>query len=241
MKFNEVARDRINIIIGCHLLNPTLINKIPKSTIILNTEQIYSDDTSWNSTIFEWARRFETWDYSAKNIQKLNSLGISKTKHLKIGFQKELQRIEKAAVQEIDVLFYGSRNSRRIKILEALSARGLKVKALFGIYGAERDRYIRRSKVVLNHHFYKSQIFEVVRVFYLLHNKAAIVAEINDTTSVEDRWRKAVIGAPYDDLVDTCYRLSKDALGRSCAEENGLEILKSYPQASFTAEVLGKR
>jgi hypothetical protein len=35
--FNNVEPDIKNILIGCHLLDPKLIEKIPKSTIILNT------------------------------------------------------------------------------------------------------------------------------------------------------------------------------------------------------------
>lgn len=238
MKMMELTDDRINIMIGCHLLNPSLAKKIPKSTIILNTEQIHSDDTSWNSNIFEWVKHFSVWDYSTKNIEKLKSLGISNVKHLQIGFQKELKRIEKAAVQDIDVLFYGSTNERRNKILDALKSQGLKVETLFGVYGADRDRFIGRSKIVLNHHFYKSQIFEIVRVFYLLHNEIAVVAEINETTHIENRWKEAVSSAPYDQLVDQILNLLNAQPLRKAVEANGLAQIRKFPQHVFTAEVL---
>jgi hypothetical protein len=238
LKIMELADDRINILIGCHLLNPTEKNEVPKSTIILNTEQIHSDDAPWNSNIFEWVRHFEAWDYSAKNIEKFKSLGITNVKHLQIGYQSELKRIKKAAVQDIDVLFYGSVNERRNKILEALKSQGLKVGALFGVYGSDRDSFIARSKIVLNHHFYKSQIFEVVRVFYLLHNEVAVVAEINETTHIEDRWKEAISGAPYDRLVDRVLDLLGDPPSRKAVEENGLEQIMKFPQHIYTAQVL---
>lgn len=238
MKFNGVASDRINILIGCHLLNPQLTNKFPRSTIILNTEQIHSDDTPWNSNIFEWVKHFEVWDYSTRNIEKLKTLGVSNTKHLRIGFQKELQRIKKAPVQDIDVLFYGSGNERRNKILEALKVKGLNVKVLFGVYGTDRDHFIGRSKIVLNHHFYKSQIFEIVRVFYLLHNEIAVVAEVNETTYIEHFWKDAVPGAPYDNLVDLIFHLLNDQPLRQAAAKNGLEKLKKFPQHIYTSQML---
>jgi len=238
MKFKEMVGDRINILIGCHLLNPSLISRVPKSTIILNTEQIHSDDTPWNANIFEWVKHFEVWDYSLKNIEKLKSLGISNAKHLQIGFQKELQRIKKAPVQDIDVLFYGSRNERRNMILETLRTKGLKVEVLFGVYGADRDRFIERSKIVLNHHFYKSQIFEVVRVFYLLHNEVAVVAEINEKTHIEGFWKEAVSGASYDNLVDLVFDLLSDLPRLKATETNGLEKIMSFPQRIYTEQVL---
>lgn len=238
MKFNAMASDRVNILIGCHLLSPSLISKFSKSTIIFNTEQIHSDDTSWNSRIFEWVKHFEVWDYSTKNIEKLKSLGVSNPKHLRIGFQKELRRIKKELVQDIDVLFYGSRNERRNKILEALQAKGLKVEVLFGVYGAERDRFIGRSKIILNHHFYKSQIFEIVRVFYLLHNEAAVVAEINETTHIEDFWRQSIPGTSYNHLVDLVIELLDNEPRRKKVEAIGLENIMKFPQHIYTAQLL---
>jgi len=238
MNFNKIKNGNRNILIGCHLLNTELISKVPKSTIILNTEQIHSDDTAWNSNIFEWVKHFEVWDYSPRNIEKLNMLGVSNAKHLRIGFQKELKRIPKPLTKDIDVLFYGSRNERRNKIIEELQANGLKVEVLFGVYGSERDKFISRSKVVLNHHFYRSEIFEIVRVFYLLCNEVAVVGEVNETTFIEDWWKEAVCGAPYGQLVNQCIRLTKDDLERCAFEKKGFELIKSHPQVQYTSEIL---
>ena len=238
MKVMALDSDRTNILIGCHLLNPNLTSNVPQSTIILNTEQIHSDDTPWNSNIFEWAKRYEVWDYSTKNIAKLKSLGISNVKHLKIGFQRELKRIEKATVQDIDVLFYGSLHERRLKILRTLQPQGLQVEALNGVYGIERDRFIGRSKIVLNLRLYSSQIFEVVRVFYLLHDEIAVVAEINETTHIEDRWREAVSGASYDHLVDHVVDLLRDQPRRKAIEDDGLKQIARFPQHIYTSQML---
>ena len=121
-----------------------------------------------------------------------------------------------------------------------MKATGLRVQVLFGTYGAERDNFISRSRIVLNHHFYKSQIFEVVRVFYLLHNEVAVVAEINQTTSIEDRWRETVRGATYENLVNECLALIQNEPERHRAVKNGLEMLKRYPQSLFTERILSE-
>ena len=162
ISFNNLNPDCKNIIIGCHLLHPSHFELIPKSSIILNTEQIYNDKTPWNENIYFWAKRFQTWDYSQRNIEKFHRLGIKNVKLLKIGYQKELNRISEADYQDIDVLFYGSLNERRKFVIDKLVEKGLNVKILFGVYGKDRDQWISRSKVVLNHHHYNSEIFEVV-------------------------------------------------------------------------------
>ena len=83
--------------------------------------------------------------------------------------------------QDIDVLFCGSMNERRMQIIQALKDSTLFDKPLviaqFVGYGAYRDKYIARSKIVLNMHYYTPGIFEIARVSYLLANKKCVVSE----------------------------------------------------------------
>ena len=235
--FNNMEPSATNILIGCHLLDPSFIAQIPASTIILNTEQVYGE-TDWNKPIFEWAKHFQIWDYSPKNITKFNQLGIDRTKLLKIGFQKELARLDSSVPKEIDVLFYGSVNERRKVILDGLEAKGLKVKVLFGIYGKDRDEWVERSKVVLNHHYYESQLFEIVRVFYLLTNSVAVVGEVNEATSIDAIYQDGIYAARYEDLVDHCVELVRNQQLRDQLQLKALQAISQYPQTSFTQEVL---
>jgi hypothetical protein len=238
LQFKRIENDCTNIVLGCHLLGIELIPKMPASTIFINTEQIYADDTAWNNNIYEWARNFQFWDYSQQNIAKFNSLGISNVKLLQLGFQKELSRIKKDLNPDIDVLFYGSINVRRQKIIDELRARGLEVKSVFGVYGKERDELIARSKVVLNHHFYKSEIFEIVRVFYLLSNSVAVVGEVNSTTSIDSVYREAICATPYEGLVDFCEKISLDNLFREEVEQKGFQEIYKLPQSIYTNSLL---
>jgi hypothetical protein len=235
--FNNMEPSASNILIGCHLLDPSFITQIPASTIILNTEQVYGE-TDWNKPIFAWAKHFQIWDYSPKNITKFNQLGIDRTKLLKIGFQRELARLDSSVPKEVDVLFYGSVNERRKVILDGLEAKGLKVKVLFGVYGKDRDEWIERSKVVINHHYYESQIFEIVRVFYLLTNSVAVVGEVNEATSIDAMYQDGILAAQYEDLVDSCVELVRNPQLRDQIQLKALQAISQYPQAPFTEEVL---
>lgn len=235
-----VDPDRRNIIIGCHLLDLQVAQHLRGDTVIVNTEQIYDQDPfDWKDTILGWAGRFETWDYSAANIDAFARIGVPGVKLLHLGHQPQLTRIVAAAEQDIDVLFYGSRTYRRRMIFEQLRARGLNVVTMLGVYGAERDSYTARAKLVLNLHNHPAQIFEVVRVHYLLSNAVAVVSEVNRGTSVPDYFRDAVAGVPYEGLVEECVRLVADGAARASLAWRGHEIIAAHPQTVYTRAVLG--
>ena len=236
----RLEKDCRNILLGAFLLDQEYIAKIPKNTIILNTEQMYSDDqkSNWPSDIYAWARNFETWDYSDRNIEAFSRSGIYGVKKLSIGFQSLLRRIPKNPIQDIDVLFYGSTNDRRLNILSQLEKSGLNVKILFGVYGKERDNFIARSKVILNCHNYKSEIFEIVRCFYLMTNSKAIVAEVNPSTSIDEIYRNGVLAVPYDELLESCLKVASDKKYRENLEERAIATILKYPQKEFTSRLI---
>jgi predicted NACHT family NTPase len=220
------------------LLDPSFISQVPSSTIILNTEQIYSDTGAWNQAVFPWAKQFQLWDYSPRNIEKFKELGIDGAKLFKIGYQKELVRLNSSQSKDIDVLFYGSVNERRKTILDGLEAKGLKVKVLFGVYGKDRDDWIERSKIVLNHHYYEAQIFEIIRVFYLLTNSIAVVGEVNQTTSIDLMCKEGISPAKYEDLVSKCVELVQNDALRESLQLQAFQSIKRFPQSLFTKAVL---
>lgn len=235
---NELGTGRTDIIVGCHLLGADA--RIPEGAILLNTEQLFSrQNPGWTERVLGYARRHRLWDYNEKNIAALAARGVTGAGLLRIGHQKELQRISPAAEQDIDVLFYGSYNDRRSAVLEALRQRGLKVTTLFGVYGEERDAQIGRAKVVLNMHYYDQHIFEVVRVFYLMTNRKAVVAEVGPDTTVEWRFLPGLATAAYDGLVDACVALVGDATERRRLEAEAYRAISAWPQAGFLAPLIG--
>jgi hypothetical protein len=236
---NNIVPTFKNILIGCHLLEPSVISKLPSNTVILNTEQVYGEATPWSQNIFTWATSFEVWDYSTRNIEKFKEQEIYGVKHFKIGFQKELARLDNKKPKEIDVLFYGCINERRKYILDQLVAKGLKVKTLFGVYGKERDDWIEKSKIVLNLHFYDSHIFEVVRVFYLLTNSVAVVGEVNPSTSVDKIFIDGIAPESYERLVPKCEELTNKVILRNSLEISAYNSISKFPQAFHTYEVIG--
>lgn len=237
---NNFSTTNINIILGAHLMTADMIDKVPLNSIIYNLEQ-FDSKSMLNATTVAMFELFTVWDYSDRNIEQYKNMGCKNdVYHVPIGYVPELTCIPKVATQDIDVLFYGSTNPRREKIVEELKQSGLHVVTLFGVYGEERDAVIARAKIIINIHYYDSSIFEIVRISYLLANHKAVVAECNEGTEFADDLKTAIALAPYEKLVETCIELVKDDEKRQLFEKNGFECFSIRNEADILREVITK-
>lgn len=237
------TRNRINnwgrnILLGCHLADPASARDLPAGTIAINSEQLAGVPPAVTAAVVGWGRAVELWDYSERNIALLTEQHGVRPRHLRIGHHPALNRIPRAAEQDIDVYFYGSINDRRRRLLTAVQAAGLRLVTSFGTYGAERDALIARAKLVLNMHHYDDQIFEIVRVSYLMNNAKAVVAEVNAGTAADPVYLPGVCAVPAAGVVDACRRLVDDAAARATLEEQALATLAKLPQGELLAPLL---
>lgn len=231
---NTLRPQSRNIVIGAHLLNDAACRALPADTIIFNFEQLH-DGSLWTQAGYLSAlAHCEVWDYSQRNLDHIAiATGNKRLHRVPVGYAPSLTRIPIAPIQDIDVLFYGSLNERRIAVINKLKQAGLAVEAVFGVYGAQRDELISRAKLVLNVHFYPSSIFEIVRVSYLLANSKAVVAECHNQTEIYPDLRDAVRTADYEGLVDACIELARNATLRKHYETLGFERMKARPIAEI--------
>lgn len=235
---NQIFHDARNIVIGGHLLPEGAQGQLPKSSIVINTEQIFADDLSWKSKIINLCKNCTVWDYSLRNIEAFSQAGVNNVHYLRLGHHPKLSRLSKPAEQDIDVLFYGSINLRRKKIIESLQDSGLNVQTLFGVYGPQRDAFVERSKVILNLHHYDSKIFEIVRVFYLMSNKKAVVSEVGPETSIDPVYLDGIVATIYEDLINTCALMVSDDAQRNEIETRAFHAIEQLPQAVILEAVL---
>ena len=230
------AADRRHIVLGAHLA-PGAGIQLPPGSIIYNLEQV-DDRSRWmTGALLDLYRRYPLWDYSATNIERLVALGVPRPTHVPIGYVPSLTRIAPAE-PDIDVLFYGSLNERRKRVIDRLRAAGVRVEAVFGVYGGERDALIARAKLVLNVHYYEAKVFEVVRVSYLLANGRAVVSERGSDPAEEASFASAVAFADHDQLVDTCLALLQQPAERQRLGEAGLGLMRARPEDQFLAPAL---
>lgn len=236
---NMFASDATNIVLGGHLLAEQAVSAIPEDTIFYNLEQVQDDLFQWAPILTTLYNRFQVWDYSRRNLEGLKARGLAaRAAVLKIGTVPEMTRIKPAENQDIDVLFYGTVTERRRKILKSVEKTGLKVTALFKAYGKERDAMIARSKIVLNLHKHDAQIFEIVRVSYLLANAKAVISEGGSATEIEPDLMPGLILAAPETIAPECRRLVKDVRARRSLEKAGYECMSKRSQTDYLRELL---
>lgn len=236
---NGIDPAAVNLVIGWHLLDPEEVQRCGGAIILYNLEQMDALNRTLVERLIQLGTRFEVWDYSQRNIEILRAHGFQgEIKHVPIGYVPTLSRIAPAPRQDIDVLFYGSMNKRRLSVIQALEATGLSVHVAFGVYGRERDELIARAKVVLNLHYYESSICEMVRISYLLSNRKAVVAEAGADTELESYLREAMFPAPYDQLVGACVELVRDDAARRNLEDQALRRFSTRTEESVFTTLL---
>lgn len=229
-----LLKDRLNIILGYHFLDGQLLP--PEYPCIIYQLEGLSENQEWPLEIIETLRspNCVVWDYSEHNVDFLAKRGI-KAFFKPIGFHPKMFTITARQPKDVDVLFYGSKNERRIKILKELD-KCCNLKVLTGVYGPERDEWISRSKIVLCMHYYELKLFDEVRISYLLNNNIFVLVE--DTP--HRRYADFIAYAAYDQLVETCnYYLQNDRL-REEAAARGFREFARYPEAEFLKTALAE-
>ncbi len=189
-----------------------LDDDIPEDAILYNAEQV--------AVAADPARLIARtdriiWDYSEANIEKWHSLGIRRAILCPVGYIPSMTTI-RPANEDIDVLFYGWLNEHRREILDAIEKAGLRVVMLSAQYGNTRDRWIARSKVVLNLHYRNREgIFEIFRCAHLFANEKCIVSEAGGCDpTLEHLALRATAYTPRSYIVEACRSLVADRVAR---------------------------
>jgi hypothetical protein len=123
-------------------------------------------------------------------------------------------------------------------VLDELRRAGARVEAVVGVYGAQRDALIARSRLVLNVHFFEARVFEIVRVSFLLGNGRCVVSERGAAPEEEAPFADGVAFAEYPDLARTCLRLLDDPQERARLAQAGQRIMESRPETAFLGPAL---
>lgn len=145
------------------------------------------------------------WNYSAVNAEVFGD----EARPLRIPTQAgPLPRPDATATKDLDVVFIGSLNERRRRVLILLDRSGLRVAATTGpIFGTPLALLESHARVVLNVHFYAPGIFEAFRVVPAAARGARVVSEASEGGEGAE-FCAAV--APYDRLasavLDEVYR-----------------------------------
>lgn len=225
-------RGRTPIILLANVLKGPLIQQVPPNAIIYNLEQVSPDSRWFDRAYLSLLCSLRVWDYYEPNRLRLEELGVRDPKLCPIGYVPELTKIAPAVEEDIDVLFYGSFNQRRVDLLRALAKSGLAVIfPTMPVFGIERDQLIARSKIVINIHYFEAMVPEIVRLSYLMANKRCVVSEaapfgLGDLDG-------GVAEAPYEELVERCQQLVASPDERKAIAAKGFELFSKRDLVSI--------
>ncbi|MEN9417832.1 MAG: hypothetical protein RI988_1452 [Pseudomonadota bacterium] len=195
MAKNRLRADAVNIVLGAHLGFPPEWRQ-QHACLFLNLEQLGPGGASVAPGYLELLKTSGVIDYDPANI---GAYGADPAEVPVIPF-RHAGYLEAAAAdappledRPIDLLFFGSMNERRQRLISRIEACGVQV-AMFDhpLYGEERDRYVRQAKAVLNCHFYESATFEQVRAFHCLSLGTPFIAERSPLTRPDAVFEQSV-------------------------------------------------
>ena len=145
------------------------VKTFPKNYIIYQLEQ--KEQSNWIDKKYELSLLFskKCWDYSVVNINSFHNLIKDKMILFRLPCIKYdlINNNINNNIKEFDVLFYGTMNNTRMKILNIIQMNiGQKyhIKIINNIFGKELFEYIKKCKLVLNISFYKDALLECYRI-----------------------------------------------------------------------------
>ncbi len=160
---NRLRHDAVNLIFGAHLgFSSEMIRTF--CCVFVNLEQLGDGGSALPAEYLESLRNVPVIDYDAGNVAAYSrdSNGVPL---ISFGYAPYLGSMAQEAApldkRPIDLLFFGSMNPRRKRIIERIERTGRTVAAFDGpVYGPERDAVIVQARAVLNCHYYDSARFE---------------------------------------------------------------------------------
>jgi len=161
----------------------TIKNLYPTQRIItFQLEQLFKGSRWVAKPHIDFLRRSDVvWDYDQQNMKFLAQNFNIHTELFVLKYVPQLTRMKLLPKNEhdIDILFYGSLNDRRNRIINDIKALlpNLNIIASNTLWDDELDDHIQRSKIMLNLHFYSDNRLEQARIFYLLSNHKCVVSE----------------------------------------------------------------
>jgi hypothetical protein len=165
------------------IIAPNVFSSLPSRYIAYQVEQSINDRWFDNDYIQKLSSADYILDYSEENIDYLIEKGVplSKLYYMPITQTKDKDSVYFQQIRfedkDIDLLFYGDMNcKRRCDILNSLENE-FNCVFVMEVFGDELRALIRRSKIILNIHYYDNALLETTRIREALSLGSVIVSE----------------------------------------------------------------
>lgn len=177
-------------------LNNALV-AMGRGDVVLNAhvapEEIPEGATVWHfeNQPCDYPKAREVWTFSKRQAEATG------WRYVSVGYHPSMERFERAAKQDLDVVMVGCVNERRMQVARDIAARGHEVTLVPpGIYGKERDGLLARAKLVVAPLYYPDGVFCSLRAAHLVANRVPCLFE-----TAPEAWEFVAVTA-YDNIVD---------------------------------------
>jgi hypothetical protein len=195
-----------------------------KTVIFINTEHYTNAYSHINLNIIN-TPKYHIWDFSPRNISAFNIYyPYIQTHHLPLLYTSFLTNYYNSQITQkinyssktIDILFFGTINERRQKILNKLQSKYI-VKIITiedRLTNKQLFDFIENSKLVMNMFYYEEYVFDYYRNAILISNKINTLHESpnNIETDIETNllnWETNIQHSNYDNLVSSVDNILK--------------------------------
>lgn len=187
--------------------------RAPHELVLFNMEQLGSDAPWTRDGYAESLLGRVVADYNPSNVDWLRRHNGPAQRVHELPIAPSLAIAYAAGGDDgapVDVLFFGTLNPRRERVIDALRAAGLSVEVVQGAFAWELAPAVRRARLVLHVHYYETRLFPVARVLQPVAQGVPIVCETSVCSSLADWTRSGIVFAEYDELVPACQALLAD-------------------------------
>ena len=197
---NRLRHDAVNFVFGAHLGFDAEL-RARYTCIFVNLEQLGLGGAQVSGAYLELLGKSAVVDYDASNVSAytahVDDVPLISFAHAPY-LESDVQAIED---RPIDVLFFGSVNARRERLIQQVESSGRQVTLLGApLYGPERDELIKQAKAVFNCHYYDTARFEQARAFQCLSLGTPVISEWTPNTQAPAQFEDAVFWVTEGDL-----------------------------------------
>lgn len=183
---------------------PQMFTELPAQYVAFQMEQ--SVHSRWFTPLYfdKLRHAFAVFDYSMDNIAFLvdSELPLKRVYLMPVGLLDD-ERTE-LPEKDIDILFYGDDHCpRRQLFLEQLESR-FTVKRVNNLFGDDMRAVLRRSKIVINIHYYEGALLETTRIHEALSEDCLVISERAADDARHTNLRNIVEFVDIDDSAAMC-------------------------------------
>lgn len=228
---DAVPTEGINVILGW---SPNWVEthaaKLQRNrTVLYNAEQLGSESDIVKNDYVDTLLKFVVADYSflnketlvgyGKNPKEVFVLPVVPTPSVKY-------KVPAATEGTHDIVFFGSANERRDKMLERLREEGMSAGHVGG-FSQKLAPYIKASKIVLHVHYYSTNMFPAIRFLQPLAYGIPIVCE-RSVLPRDQGWNESgIVFTDYEDTPAECKKLLDDPQRQRAIKTQYTKFLKS--------------